>query len=149
MSQPLAHRGKHKQYYGGQKPCCMCGDVHEDWRHINTFKSLDASLHRTESCTKVKKAIKAWRIPPDFFIATETGINHYAAHPLKRDKEDMPPEPHKPFATMFYTPRNILQVAFRKQSNVGWENFLKGRICTEWCTYIKQHFATSNIKKYC
>jgi hypothetical protein len=47
--------GKHKQYYGGQKPFCMCGDVHEDWRHIITCKSLDASLHRTESWTKVKK----------------------------------------------------------------------------------------------
>jgi hypothetical protein len=44
----LWHTGeKHKQYYGGQKPCCMCGDAHEDWRHIITCKSLDASLHRT------------------------------------------------------------------------------------------------------
>jgi hypothetical protein len=60
----------------------------------------------------------------------------------------MPPEPQKPFGTMFYTPRNILQVSFRKQSYVGWENFLKGRICTEWCTYIKHHLASSNIKKY-
>jgi hypothetical protein len=60
----------------------------------------------------------------------------------------MPPEQQKPFGTTFYTPRNILKVAFRKQSHVGWENFLKGRICTEWCTYIKHHFALSNIKKY-
>jgi hypothetical protein len=30
---------------------------------------------------------------------------------------------------------------------VGWENFPKGRICTEWCTYIKQHLASSNINK--
>jgi hypothetical protein len=59
----------------------------------------------------------------------------------------MPPEPQKPFGTMFYTPRNILQVAFWKQSHVGWENFLKGRICTEWCAYIRQHLASSNIKK--
>jgi hypothetical protein len=80
----------------------------------------------------VKKAMKAWRIPPDFWISIEKGINHYATHPLKRDKENMPPEPQKPFGKTFYTPWNILQVAFRKQSHVGWENFLKGRICTEW-----------------
>jgi hypothetical protein len=97
MSQPLAHQGGHKQYYGGQKPCCMCGEAPEDWRHIITFKSLDASLHRTESCTKVKKSMKSWRIPPYFWIAIEKGINHYAAHPLKRDKEDMPPESQIPF----------------------------------------------------
>jgi hypothetical protein len=144
----LWHTGeKHKQYYGGQKPCCMCGDAHEDWRHIITCKSLDASLHRTESWTKVKKAMKVWKTPPTFWIAIEKGINHYATHPLRRDKDNMPPEPQKPFGTMFYTPRNILQVAFRKQSHVGWENFLKRRICTEWCTYIKQHLASSNIKK--
>jgi hypothetical protein len=94
----------------------------------------------------VKKAMKAWRISPDFWIAIEKGINHYAAHPLKRNKEDIPPEPQKPFGATFYTPRNILQVAFWNESHVGWDNFLKGRICTEWCTYIKQHLATSNIK---
>jgi hypothetical protein len=95
----------------------------------------------------VKKAMKAWRIPIYFWIAIEKGINHYAAHPLKRDKEDMPPEPQKPFGTTFYTPRNILQVSLRKQAHVGWENFLKGRMCTEWCTYIKYHLASNNVKK--
>jgi hypothetical protein len=131
----LWHNGeKHKQHYGGQKPCCMCGDAHEDWRHIITCKSLDASLHRSESWNKVKKSTTSWRIPQDFCTAIEKGINHYATYPIKRDKENMPPEPHKPSGTKFYTPRNILQVAFRKQWHVGWEKFLKERICTEWCT---------------
>jgi hypothetical protein len=67
----------------------------------------------------VKKAIKAWRIPPYFWIAIEKMINHYAAHHIKRDKEDMPPEPRKTFGTTLYTPRNVLQVAFRDQSYVG------------------------------
>jgi hypothetical protein len=97
---------------------------------------------------QMKKAMKVWKTPPYFWIAIEKGINHYATHPLKRDKDNMPPELQKPFGTTFYTPRNILQVAFRKQSHVGWENFLKGRICTEWCTYIKQHLTLINIKKY-
>jgi hypothetical protein len=95
----------------------------------------------------VKKAMKVWKTPTYFWMAIEKGINHYANHPLRRDKDNMPPEPQKPFGTTFYTPHNILQVAFRKQSHVGWENFLKGRICTEWCTYIKQYLASSNIKK--
>jgi hypothetical protein len=109
----LWHTGeKHKHYYGGHKPCYMCGEAHEDWRHIITCKSLDASLHRMESWTKVKKAMKSWKSPPDFWIGIEKGINHYATHPLKRDKDNMPTEPQKPFGTTFYAPRNILQVAF-------------------------------------
>jgi hypothetical protein len=95
----------------------------------------------------VKKSVTAWRIPPDFWTAIEKGINHNATHPLIRDKEYMPPEPHEPFGTTFYTPRNILQLAFQKQLPVGWENFLKGRICTEWCIYIKHHLALNKIKK--
>jgi hypothetical protein len=110
-------------------------------------KSLDTSLHRTESWTKLKKAMKAWKIPADFWISIEKGINHYAAHQLKRDKEDMLPEPLKPFGTKFYTPYNMLQVAFRKQSYVGWENYLKWRIYIEWGTYIKQNLTSTNIKK--
>jgi hypothetical protein len=90
----------------------------------------------------------AWRIPPDLWTAIEKGINDYATHPLKRDRENMPPELQKPFRTTLYNPRNILQVAFRKQLHVSWENFLKGGICTEWCTYIKHNLTSNNIKKY-
>jgi hypothetical protein len=89
----------------------------------------------------------AWRIPPYFWTAIEKGINHCATNPLKIDKENKPPEPQKHFGTTFYTPRNTLKLAFRKLSHLGWENFLKGRICTEWCTYIKHHLASNNIKK--
>jgi hypothetical protein len=71
----------------------MCGDAHKDWQHIIICKSPDASLHITESWTKVKKAMKVWKTPQDFWIAIEKGINHYAIHPLKRDKDNMPPEP--------------------------------------------------------
>jgi hypothetical protein len=94
----LWHTGeKHKQCYGVHTPCCMWGEAHEDWRYIITCKSLDASLHRMESWIKVKKAMKAWKTPPDFWIAIEKGINHDATHPLKRDKDNMPPEPQKTF----------------------------------------------------
>jgi hypothetical protein len=91
--------------------------------------------------------MKVWKTPPDFWISIEKGIIHYATHLLRRDKDNMRPEPQKASGTTLYTPRNILQVAFRKQSHVGWENFLKGRMCTLWCTYIKQHIASRNIKK--
>jgi hypothetical protein len=40
--------------------------------------------------------MKAWRVPPDFWIAIEKVINHHASHTLRRDKEDMPPELYIP-----------------------------------------------------
>jgi hypothetical protein len=118
---------KLKQYYRGHKPWCMCGEVHKDWSRIITCKSLYASLHRTELWTKVKTSLWVWNIHSDFWIAIEKGIRHYAAHLLKWEKEDIPHEPPKTFGTTFHTQHNLLQVAFRKQSHVGWENFLIGR----------------------
>jgi hypothetical protein len=88
----------------------MCGEAQEDWRHIITCKSLGASLRRPESWTKVKKSMKAWKTPPYFWIAIQKGINHYVTHPLKRDKDNIHPEPQKPFGATFDTPRNILQI---------------------------------------
>jgi hypothetical protein len=121
MSQPLVHRGKTQTILWQSETFLHVWICEQDWRHIITCKSVDPILHRIELRTKVKKTMKVWRIPPDFWIAIEKGINYYAAHPLKIDKEYMPPEPQKPFGTMFYTPRNILQVALRKQSHVGWD----------------------------
>jgi hypothetical protein len=51
----------------------------------------------------------------------------------------MPPEPDKHFGTAYYTPRNILQVAFWKQSHVGWENFHR---------MVHIHQTTSCLKQY-
>jgi hypothetical protein len=151
MSKPLAHWVKTQTILLGTETLLhvwRCARRLESHNHLQVAcKSLDARLHRTESWTQVKNSMTAWRIPPDFWITIEKGINHYPIYPLKRDKENMPPELQKPFGTALYAPRNIRQVAFQKQSHVGWENFLKGRICTEWCTYIKHHLASSNIKK--
>jgi hypothetical protein len=50
------HTGvKHTFYYHEPRPCCMCGEEKEDWRHVVTCRSLDASLHRACSWEKVKK----------------------------------------------------------------------------------------------
>jgi hypothetical protein len=43
----LWHTGtRPQQYFGDAKPCCMCNCETEDWRHVLTCGSLDASLHR-------------------------------------------------------------------------------------------------------
>jgi hypothetical protein len=95
----------------GIKPCCMCGH-HEDRRHVLTCKSLDTELIRADSWIKLKKQMYKWSLPSDMWIDMENGVRHYTMNPLKRDAENMPPEPLSPFGTTFYTPRNRLKVAF-------------------------------------
>jgi hypothetical protein len=34
---------RHVKFYGGDRPCCLCQETKEDWRHILNCPSLDAS----------------------------------------------------------------------------------------------------------
>jgi hypothetical protein len=38
-----------QQYFGEAKACCMCNCETEDWRHVLTCGSIDASIHRAVS----------------------------------------------------------------------------------------------------
>jgi hypothetical protein len=115
----------------GMAKRCMC-EQHEDWRHILTCKSLDAEMIRADSWSKLKKQMDKWSFSSDMWLAMESDVRHYTMNPLKRDPENMPPQPSSPFGTTFDTPRNRLKVAFHAQSQIGWENFLKGRLSRDW-----------------
>jgi hypothetical protein len=109
------HTGvKHTLYFHEPRPCCMCGEENEDWRHIVTCISLDASLHRSDSWEKVKKDIAIWKLPNDFWTAVQKGLQFYIDHPLRRVKEDPQnptPQPVSPVPHGFNQPHNILKQA--------------------------------------
>jgi hypothetical protein len=81
-----------------------------------------------DSWSKLKKQMDKWSLTSDMWIAMDSGMRNYKMNPLKGDPDNMPPEPSLPFGTMFHTPRNRLKVAFCAQSQIGWENLLKGRL---------------------
>jgi hypothetical protein len=57
----LLHTGtRHQQYFGEAKPCCMCNCETEDWRHVLTCGSINASLHRAASWGKLRKSMERW-----------------------------------------------------------------------------------------
>jgi hypothetical protein len=73
-----------------------------------------------------------WKLPPDFWTATQKGIQFYIGKLDKRNmqKEDAPPilqaPAPAPFQPTLNNGRNLLRQAYRAQSAVGWENFMKG-----------------------
>jgi hypothetical protein len=85
-----------------------------------------------------------WHLPQDFWTTIEKGVNHYTERPHKRTTQSKENEPQKPFGVTFNTPRNLLKQAFRTQSHIGWENFLKGRISRDWITYVRHNKENSN-----
>jgi hypothetical protein len=127
----------------------MCGEEKEEWIQVMTCRSLDASLHRADSREKVKKDMAIWKLPNDFWTAVQKGAQFYIDHPLRRVKEDPytpTPQPVSPFPHGFNQPRNLLKQAYRAQSNIGWDNFIKGRITRHWQNYINHHLQNKNIK---
>jgi hypothetical protein len=97
MCHNLRFTGSHHElWYGEAKPCCMC-EHHEDWRHVLTCKSLDAELIGSDSWSKLNNQMDKWSLPSDMWNAMESGVRYYTMHPLKRDPENMPPEPPSPF----------------------------------------------------
>jgi hypothetical protein len=64
----------------------------------------------------------------------------------KREHDNMPTEPSPPFGPTFCAPRNRLKVAFRAQSRIGWDNFLKGRLSQYWISCMDHHFQSNGSK---
>jgi hypothetical protein len=135
---------RHQQYFGDVKPCCLCNCETENWRHVLTCGSLHASLHREASWGKLRKSMERWHLPPDFWMTKEKGINHYIEHSHKRTSNSKDNEPQQLFGVRFNTSSNLLQQAFRAQSHIGWDNFLKVRISRYWLTYVRYNEAHSN-----
>jgi hypothetical protein len=64
------HKGYHHHtFYGGDRPCCLCQETKEYWRHILSCPSLDADYHRSASWQKVKKDMQMWCLPAYFWKA--------------------------------------------------------------------------------
>jgi hypothetical protein len=88
--------------------------------------------------------MERWHLPPHFWTTIEKGINHHTEQPHTCTVKSKDNEQQKPFGVTFNTPRNILQQAFRTQSHIGWDNFLKIRISRDWVTYVRHNEAHSN-----
>jgi hypothetical protein len=113
-----------------------------------------------------------WHLPNDFWTAIQNGLQFFIDHPLRRVREDphiptpkpTTPFPHgfnqprnllkqayhaqsaTPFPHGFNQPRNLLKHAYLAQSNIGWDNFTKGRITRHWQNYINHHLQNKVIK---
>jgi hypothetical protein len=88
--------------------------------------------------------MERWHLPQYFWTTIDKGVNHYTERPHTRTTQSKENEPKKPFRVTFNTPRNLLQQAFRTQSHIGWDNFLKGRINRDWLTYVQHSEENSN-----
>jgi hypothetical protein len=100
----------------------MCSNAQEDWTHVISCRALDANLNRADSWEHVKKEMNVWKLPPDFWMATQEGIQFYIDNPEKRmmQEKDEPliSQGPSPFQPTLNNARNLLHQAYRAQSSV-------------------------------
>jgi hypothetical protein len=129
----LSHTGrKNGRYYVGKKLCCLCNALEEDWIHILTFPLIDACMNREESWAKAQKAMTHWKLPNDFWIAMEKGLNGYTRAPNGGAIAT-------PFPPTYNNRRKHFKLSFREQDKIAWDNLIKGRMGRQCIEYIKQH----------
>jgi hypothetical protein len=82
-------------------------------------------MNRGKSCGKARKAMTHWKLPNDFWIAMEKGLNGYTGAPHGGAiASHLPPT--------YNNRRNHLKLAFREQDNIVWDNLIKGRMGRQW-----------------
>jgi hypothetical protein len=130
------HTGsRHQTFYGGERPCCLCQETKEDWRHIISCPSLDTDYHRAALWQKVKNDMQMWCLPADFWTAIEKGIQH-----LSQDTQEST-SPPLPLHIAVTPIRNRIRAAFKKQNSIKWTNIYKGHLSHKW-----QQFATAHVR---
>jgi hypothetical protein len=90
--------------------------------------------------------MEKWGMSQYMWLTIENGVRHYTMNPKKREQDDMPAEPSPLFRPTFYAPRNRLKDAFRAQSRIGRDNFLRGRLSRYWTTCMDHHFESTGSK---
>jgi hypothetical protein len=64
---------------------------------------------------------------------------------MQEEDESLIPQAPAPFQPTLNNAMNLLRQAYRAQSALGWENFMKGRIFGQWETYISFHTRQNQI----
>jgi hypothetical protein len=69
-----------------------------------------------------------WKLHTEIWRCFDHGLQHFSRHPLITDSS----RPTPPFGPSLQANHVILNNAAATQSNIGWSNFLKGRISNKW-----------------
>jgi hypothetical protein len=75
---------------------------------------------------KTQKAMETLKMPPDFWMAIEKGIQQYTRNVSENNKGGA-----SPFRGTFNTTSNLLRWTFRDQGEIGRWGLFKRRVATE------------------
>jgi hypothetical protein len=85
---------------------------------------------------KLKKSIKKWLLPNDFWIAMEKGVANTTNYAGTTKNVPLP----------FTKSTHPGHIQLREQSKIGFIQRLKGRLSTWWQYYVTTHIKATNSR---
>ena len=117
--------------------CHRMKDETED--HIIRCQHDTITAAREASMDKLKETLQSLDTPPDLSLAIQYGIQKWIE---QNDHGNSPPAINWPPSTFDYNPidHRHIESAFNMQCTIGWDEFMRGRICKQWGDIIAQHY---------
>lgn len=117
--------------------CNRRKDETED--HIIRCQHDTISAARKTGIDHLTETLLSLETPPDLSLAILYGIQKWIE---QNDHGNSPPAITWPPSTFTYHPINHrhIETAFNMQCTIGWDEFMRGRICKQWGDIIAQHY---------
>jgi hypothetical protein len=114
------------KYYGTTALCPCCGIATETLPHVFSCQSETAKQNRHEACTQLRERLTTLNTPEKITHSMIHGIFAWESCPDPARPQDTP---HR--GSVHPIDCTLVQ-AYREQTEIGWEHFLRGRISLKW-----------------
>jgi hypothetical protein len=119
--------------------CHLCHHPMETSAHVLTCPATSATLFRLQAFTTFRESLAHLELPESFYTTCQHGIDYFTTS-LQTGAAT---KPRPPTANSIHPMHWLLSQAYNDQSNIGWHNFLRGRLSPHWGTALTFH-ATNN-----
>ena len=121
----LVHTNQQSQWYHGTSSLCpYCGTSEETFDHKLICQSLSSITFREEALLTLQKKLDHQSTPPAVLSAVIYGISSFHHQPNTRIRH--------PSQGSVLPENMLLAQCLHHQSELGWSNFLRGRISKKW-----------------
>ena len=104
--------------------CFRCNRLYETWHHVFQCPSTSSKQHHSKALKNLRLYFQTLHLSKPMITIMIAGIQQW----LLQHSPTFP-LPGKPYTDIIFS---LLQTAFLEQTQIGWDNFLAGRLSSSW-----------------
>ena len=122
------------KFDGGNRTCPLCGSLHKDFAHILRCQHPSRAQWRHNFLTELR----------DLHIQTPNTSPHLSTLMLDGIRQWFRSQPCDASTLSLDDSFPTVRTLVRQQNQIGWDQLLMGRFCTEWSRHQQQYFASQH-----